>query len=243
MNHNSSLIAKLDTEIENIPKDCIQNLTVDNLIFTLHEGKLKILLAKYKDGLAAQQWGLIGHWIRYDENLEEAASRVVKHTTGVDNLYLDHLSAIGDVNRYPIRRIITIVYYSLVRFDETNLVRGSNTLECDWFDVYNVPELVFDHSKILASGLTHLKYKVRHEPIGFNLLPEKFTLLKLQELYEAILKQPLDKPTFRRKILKMNLLIDCQEKQKNVAHRAASLYRFDIHVYQKLREFGFTFEC
>jgi len=242
MTPNSSLIVKLDTDIEKIPNDCIQNLTVDNLIFTLHKGKLKVLLAKYKDGLAAQRWGLIGHWVCNNENLEEAASRVVKYTTGVENLYLDQLRAFGDVNRYPIRRIITIVYYSLVRFDETNLVRGSNTLECDWFDVYDVPELVFDHSTILASGLTHLKYKVRHEPIGFNLLPEKFTLLELQEIYEAIIKQPLDKPNFRRKILKMNLLIDCHEKQKNVAHRAASLYRFDIEAYEKLKKFGFTFE-
>ena len=90
--------------------------------------------------------------------------------------------------------------------------------------------------------MNKLKYKVRHEPIGFNLLPEKFTLLQLQEIYEAILNKRLDKPNFRRKFIKMNLLINCQEKQIRVAHRAATLFRFDINVYKKLKEFGFTFE-
>ncbi|MCL1112805.1 MULTISPECIES: NUDIX hydrolase [Shewanella] len=227
---------------ETIPADCISNLTVDNLIFTLHEGKLKVLLVKYSKGLATNKWGLVGHWVRSDENLEKAASRVVKNTAGVENLYLDQLGAFGDVDRYPARRIITIAFYSLVRFDETNLSHGPNAIECEWFDVRQVPKLMFDHDHILASCLNHLKYKVRHEPIGFSLLPEKFTLLQLQDLYESILGVTLDKPNFRRKILKMNLLIDCNEKQRNVAHRAASLYRFDVHVYEKLTQFGFTFE-
>ncbi|MGJ8693577.1 MAG: NUDIX hydrolase [Thalassotalea sp.] len=227
---------------EQVPDNCIRNLTVDNLIFTLHESKLKVLLVKYNRGLATNKWGLVGHWVKDDENLQDAALRVVKKTTNVDNLYLDQLGAFGNVDRYPGGRIITIAYYSLVRHEETNLIRGENALECEWFDVYNVPELMFDHSDILLAGLNFLKYKVRHEPIGFNLLPEKFTLLELQEIYEAILNKTLDKPNFRRKIQKMNLLINCKEKQKKVAHRAASLYRFDINVYEKLKEFGFTFE-
>lgn len=118
----------------------------------------------------------------------------------------------------------------------------NDDFECRWFDVKTLPELMFDHGEILQNGPDYLQHKVRHEPVGFNLLPEKFTLLQLQEIYESILHKSLDKPNFRRKILKMNLLIDCKEKQKNVAHRAASLYRFDVHVYEKLKEFGFTFE-
>jgi hypothetical protein len=227
---------------EKIPDNRIRNLTVDNLIFTLHESKLKVLLVKYNRGFATNKWGVIGHWVKEDENLQDAALRVVKKTTNVDKLYLDQLGAFGDVNRYPGGRIITIVYYSLVRHEETNLISGENAMECEWFDVYKLPELMFDHSNILKAGLDFLKYKVRHEPIGFNLLPEKFTLLELQEIYEAILHKSLDKPNFRRKFQKMNLLINCNEKQKKVAHRAATLYRFDIHVYEKLREFGFTFE-
>lgn len=225
-----------------IPHGCIDNLTVDNLIFTLHEGKLKVLLVKYQTGIAANKWGLIGHWVRNDEDLDSAAARVVKNVTGVDNWYLDQLGAFGNVNRYPGKRIITIVYYSLVRFDETEIETQNGEIECQWFDVRELPNLMFDHAEIIENGLQYLQYKVRHEPVGFNLLPEKFTLLQLQEIYESILNRKLDKPNFRRKILKMNLLIDCKEKQKNVAHRAATLYRFDVHVYEKLREFGFTFE-
>ena len=119
---------------------------------------------------------------------------------------------------------------------------GDNALECEWFDLNNVPPLMFEHADILKSGLDYLRYKVRHEPIGFSLLPEKFTLLELQGIYESTLNKSLDKPNFRRKFQKMNLLINCKEKQTNVAHRAATLYRFDINVYEKLREFGFTFE-
>lgn len=227
---------------EAIPEDCISNVTVDNIVFAIHEGKLKVLLVQYNSGLATSQWGLIGHWVRKDENLDAAALRVVKNTTGVENLYLDQLGAFGNVDRYPARRIVTIAYYSLVRYEETNLVSGDNAYECEWFDVNNTPTLMFDHQEILTSALDYLRYKVRHEPIGFSLLPEKFTLLELQEIYESILNKSLDKPNFRRKFQKMNLLINCKEKQKNVAHRAASLYRFDINVYEKLREFGFTFE-
>lgn len=242
MHHNSSNIPSDSLSEESIPEDCIRNLTVDNLIFTLHESKLKVLLVKYNQGLGANKWGLIGHWVRCDENLKDAALRVVKNTTNVDNLYLAQLGAFGDVGRYPTSRIITIVYYSLIRYEETNLIRGENALECEWFNVYDLPPLMFDHSDILAAGLNYIKYKVRHEPIGFNLLPEKFTLLELQEIYEAILNKKLDKPNFRRKIQKMNLLINCKEKQNKVAHRAATLFRFDINVYEKLKDFGFTFE-
>jgi hypothetical protein len=231
---------KLDEE--SIPDNCISNLTVDNLIFTLHDSKLKVLLIKYNRGLAINKWGLIGHWVKKDENLEDAALRVVKKTTNVDNIYLDQLGVFGNVDRYPGGRIITVVYYSLIRYEETNVILGENAITSEWFDVYDLPELMFDHADILSAGLDFLKYKVRHEPIGFNLLPEKFTLLELQEIYEAILNKTLDKPNFRRKIQKMNLLINCEEKQKKVAHRAATLYRFDVNVYEKLREFGFTFE-
>ena len=242
MQENTINVANNAPDEEARPDDCMHNITVDNLIFTLHESKLKVMLIKYNRGLSLNKWGLIGHWVKTDENLEDAASRVVKKATNVDNLYLDQLRAFGSVGRYPNRRIVTVVYYSLVRHEETTLINGENVLECQWFDVYDLPLLMFDHAEILQCGLDYLKYKVRHEPIGFSLLPEKFTLLELQETYEVILNKSLDKPNFRRKIQKMNLLINCKEKQTKVAHRAATLYRFDINVYEKLKEFGFTFE-
>ena len=111
-----------------------------------------------------------------------------------------------------------------------------------WFNIHEVPKLPYDHDKILKGGFNHLKHKVRHEPVGFNLLPKKFTLHEIQRLYEAILETALDKPNFRRKLLKMNLLVPCHEKQKDVSHRAASLYCFDKKIYKQLTEKGFSFE-
>lgn len=242
MNNPTQLLAAEMDKEEHLPDDCMKNLSVDNLIYAMDQGKLKVLLAKYKHGVAANKWGLIGHWVKLDEDLETAAYRVVTQATGVSNFHLDQLATFGKVNRYPLRRIITVVYYSLVRLEETNIIQGENTHEVAWFDVKALPELIFDHDEIVKASLEHLKYKVRHEPIGFSLLPEKFTLLQLQEIYEAILNIKLDKPNFRRKIQKMNLLINCKEKQKDVAHRAATLYRFDINVYEKLKDFGFNFE-
>ncbi|MCU4674072.1 NUDIX domain-containing protein [Catenovulum sp. 2E275] len=238
---NDLLAPEMDKE-EHLPEDVMRNISVDNLIYAMDNGKLKVLLAKYKQGIAANKWGLIGHWVKLDEDLESAAYRVVTQATGVKNFHLDQLAAFGKVKRYPLRRIVTVAYYALVRMEEVSIEHGDNTHEVDWFDVKSLPELIFDHKEIIESSLAHLKYKVRHEPIGFSLLPEKFTLLQLQEIYEAILDVKLDKPNFRRKIQKMNLLINCKEKQKDVAHRAATLYRFDINVYEKLKDFGFNFE-
>ncbi|MGL1957690.1 MAG: NUDIX hydrolase [Colwellia sp.] len=236
------LVTEKEAQEERLPAGVIDNLSVDNLIFSMQDNQLKILLAKYKYGLAANQWGLIGHWVKSDEDLITAADRVLKQTIGVKNFHLDQLAAFGNVNRYPPRRIITVAFYSLVRFEEAKVVIPKHTLDLHWFNVRDLPELVFDHQEIVDTCLTHLKYKVRHEPIGFSLLPEKFTLLQLQEIYETILDVKLDKPNFRRKILKMNLLINCHEKQHNVAHRAANLYQFDLNVYEELTEFGFNFE-
>lgn len=242
MTNDSLLLAPEMDKEELLPDDCMKNLSVDNLIYAMEDGKLKVLLAKYKQGAAANKWGLIGHWVKLDEDIESAAHRVVTQATGVKNFHLDQLATFGSVNRYPLRRIITIAYYAFVRMNEVNIIHGENTHEVAWFDVKQLPELIFDHKQIIVASLEHLKYKVRHEPIGFSLLPEKFTLLQLQEIYEAILDTKLDKPNFRRKIQKMNLLINCKEKQTDVAHRAAALFRFDVNVYEKLKDFGFNFE-
>lgn len=227
---------------DDIPVNCISNVSVDNIIFAMEQSKLKVLLVKYNEGISAGKWALLGHWLREGEDLAVGAARVVREITGVDNLYLEQLKAFGKVNRYPNRRILTIAYYSLVLLQDVDLQPQDKNVEFKWFDIHQLPELVFDHLEIVQTGLEKLQYRVRHEPIGFSLLPEKFTLLQLQEIYEAILNQKLDKPNFRRKFQKMNLLIDCKEKQQNVAHRAAGLYRFDIEVYKKLKDFGFNFD-
>ena len=218
-------------------------LSLDNLIFGLRGEDLKVLLVKHSSGVGVGQWALPGGFLRIDEDLRDGAERLLYDLTGVKHLFLEQLGAFGKVDRFPKARVVTIAYYALVSADDYDLVAGMNASEALWFDVREVPTLVFDHSRILESGLKSLQQKIRREPVGFNLLPEKFTLLQLQELYEAILELKLDKPNFRRKMMKMNLLKSCNEKQKGVAHRAANLYRFDKEAYEQLTKQGFVFEA
>mgnify|MGYP006372171277 CR=1 FL=1 len=146
------------------------------------------------------------------------------------------------MSRYPTKRVITIAYYALVKPEDYTLHPGFTAADAQWFKISEVPPLPYDHQQILQEGMNYLKHKVRNEPIGFNLIPKKFTLLQLQQLYEAILEVELDKRNFRKKILSMDLLIKLDESQKNVAHRAARLYKFDKIKYKELVAKGFIFE-
>src|SRR4051812_37459023 len=222
--------------------DIIEALSIDCLIFGFREGRLDILLIKHAEGISKGKWALPGGWIQYNENVDEAATRLLNSLTGVSNIYLEQLRSFGHVDRYPLKRVITIAYYALVNADHYKLNAGFTASDVQWFNIHEMPKLPYDHHEILDFGFKHLKHKVRHEPIGFNLLPKKFTLHQIQKLYEVILETELDKPNFRRKLLNMNLLVPCQEKQKDVSHRAASLYRFDKKIYNQLLEKGFAFE-
>lgn len=224
------------------PDEIIEALSIDNLLFGFENGELQLLLVKHADGISKGLWALPGGWIKYNEGLDQAAYRILFALTGVKDIYLEQLRAFGDLDRYPLKRVLTVAYYSLVKPKDFSIIPGFTASDAKWFKMSEIRDLPYDHSTILNFGLNFLKHKVRHEPIGFNLLPEKFTLLQLQELYESILGIKLDKPNFRRKFMKMNLLIACNEKQKDVAHRAASLYRFDKEVYDQLKEKGYSFE-
>src|SRR5690606_921208 len=224
------------------PDTIIDALSIDCMIFGFKKNDLDILLVQHGEGISKGKWALPGGWIRYNESIDAAANRILKDLTGVSNIYLEQLRAFGETNRYPDKRVITIAYYALVKPEDYTLHAGFTAADARWFKLRDIPTLPYDHSSILKAGLSHLRHKVRHEPVGFNLLPKKFTLLQLQELYEAILERKLDKPNFRRKLMKMNLMEVCKEKQTDVSHRAASLYRFDKRTYDKLREKGLTFE-
>jgi 8-oxo-dGTP diphosphatase len=220
----------------------IDALSIDCLIFGFKESELDILLVQHGEGISKGKWALPGGWIQYNEGTDEAAARILNALTGVSNVFLEQLKVFGSVDRYPTKRVITIAYYALVKPEDYTLHAGFTAADAKWFKVGSLPELPYDHPQILKQGLEYLKNKLRYEPIGFNLLPRKFTLLQLQELYEALLNKKLDKPNFRRKLMKMNLLVPCKEKQTAVSHRAANLYRFDKKIYDKLTEKGFTFE-
>ncbi|MBL7858241.1 MAG: NUDIX hydrolase [Cyclobacteriaceae bacterium] len=226
----------------NFPDSIIDTLSIDCLIFGFKDGELDILLVKHAEGISKDRWALPGGWIQYNESIDDAANRLLHSLTGVSNIYLEQLRAFGHVDRYPANRVITIAYYALVNADNYSLNPGFTASDVQWFKIHDIPKLPYDHNEILYFGYMHLKQKVMNEPIGFNLLPKKFTLHQLQQLYEAILETSLDKPNFRRKLLNMNLLKPCNEKQEDVSHRAAQLYRFDKKMYDKLREKGFIFE-
>jgi 8-oxo-dGTP diphosphatase len=212
------------------------------IIYSFYDNQLRVLLVRHAEGISSGMWALPGGWVNEKEDLDTAAYRILKTHTGLNDVYLEQLKVFGNVDRYPYERVITISYFALVKESDVNIQAGTTVFEVRWFNICELPNLIFDHKEILDFSIQRLQHIVRHEPIGFILLPEKFTLLQLQSLYETILQTSFDKPNFRRKFLKMKLLINLKEKQKNVSHRAAHLYKFDIEVYNKIKNHGFTFD-
>lgn len=218
-------------------------LTVDCVVFGLdQQHRLKVMLIQRNISPFQGNWALPGGFVRIDESLEEAAIRELQEETGIEQLFLEQLYTFGAVDRDPRERIVTIAYYALVNLKEHVVKAASDAKDAAWFAIDALPPLAFDHTQILAMALNRLKNKVRYEPIGFELLPQKFTLFQLQKLYEAILGQELDKRNFRKKILRMGLLHELDETQQDVPHRAAKLYKFDEEKYRQLRQKGLNFE-
>ena len=180
--------------------------------------------------------------MRVEESLEAAARRELREETGMQDIFMEQLYTFGELGRDPRDRVVSVAYYALVNLVEHPIQADTDASDAAWFPVQDVPDLAFDHQHILNMAVRRLQGKVRYEPIGFELLPTKFTLTQLQRLYEIILGQTLDKRNFRKKILKMGLLIELEEKQAGVPHRAAKLYRFDEQAYQDLQQKGVNFE-
>ncbi len=227
------------TEFNNFFKSAF---TVDNVIFGFDEGDLKLLLIKRGEEPYEGKWALPGYFVYPNEDLDSAAERVLKELTGLTDVFLEQVKTFGQVNRHPFGRVITVAYFSLVKINRFTLQPASIALKAKWHSISEVKSLAFDHNEILKACFERLKWLVRTRPLGFELLPPKFTLTELQHLYEAILETELDKRNFRKKILSMDLLIDLDELQEGVAHRPAKLYQFDREKYEKFRAEGFTFE-
>ena len=218
------------------------SVTVDCVVFGLDEEDLKIILIERDGEPFKGRWALPGGFIQMDESLEQAAMRELREETGVENVFLEQLYTFGEVTRDPRDRVISVAYYALVNLRDHSIKAATDARSAAWFSVDDIPQLAFDHDKILDVALKRVKGKVRYEPIGFELLPEKFTLTELQRMYEKILEQEIDKRNFRKKILSMELLKELDEVQMDVAHRAARLYRFDEKKYRQLKEKGLNFE-
>jgi len=218
-------------------------LTVDCVVFGLDtQHSLKVLLIRRKLPPFAGEWALPGGFVHLDESLEQAARRELREETGLDHVFLEQLYSFGAVNRDPRERVVAIAYYALVNLQEYTLHAETDASDAAWFTVTKLPPLAFDHDRILNTALARLKGKLRYEPIGFELLPKKFTLYQLQKLYETVLGYPVDKRNFRKKFLKMNVLTALDEVEPGANHRAARLYKFDEKNYQSLKETGFNFE-
>lgn len=217
-------------------------ITVDGVVFGFDEADLKLLLIKRKIDPCKGEWALPGGFVRIHESLEGAVRRELREETGIVELYLEQLYTFGEPGRDPRERVVSVAYYALIKLSEHQVSASADAIEVAWFPVIELPKLAFDHELIVEMGLKRLKAKVRYEPIGFELLPEKFTLGELQRLYETVLEQPLDKRNFRKKILGMELLQALDEYQRDVAHRAAQYYRFNRQRYEQLKKRGFNFE-
>lgn len=216
-------------------------LTVDCVIFGYEAGLVHVLLIERDAEPFRGRWALPGGFVGMDETLDDAARRELEEETGLANIYLEQLYTFGAVHRDPRGRVVSTAYYALVSLVGRTPKASSDARLAQWHPLRAIPELAFDHAHILGTAVERLRAKVRYRPIGFELLPEKFTLTQLQQLYETILEQPLDKRNFRKKILAMNLLIPLDEFQQG-ANRPAQLYSFDRTKYSELEQSGFLFE-
>lgn len=223
-------------------KEVLKNISIDCVIFGFKNNELEVLLIKRAINPFMGYWALPGGFIKKEELVKEAADRILFETTGINNIYLEEFEIFDDINRFPNWRVLTLGHYALISPDNYHLSTGIDTSEVKWFSINNLPELPFDHLTIINSALNKLRNRVRYKPIGFELLPAKFTLPQLQKLYEVILGKNLDKRNFRKKIMKMHLLKKLNEKDKNNIKRPALLYKFDSKNYNKLKEKGFVFE-
>lgn len=233
----------------------LPHLSVDCVIFGFHEDKLKVLLLKWK---GSGQWCLPGGFVKKDEPINDSANRILKERTGLQFIYLKQFHTFGEPERerkkeeflnlqgatkksWIMQRFITIGYYALVEFSKVNPEPDLLSEECKWCDIHKLPRLVYDHSTILATALETLRLSLNDYPVGFNLLPEKFTMPELQTLYETILDKPIDRRNFQKKMLALGLMDRLKERKTGGAHKAPYLYRFDKKKYEKAMKQGLKF--
>lgn len=219
-------------------------LTVDCVIFGLdiEAEDLKILLIERGGEPFKGMWAIPGGFVVPGEDIDDTARRELREETGLANVFLEQLYTFGAPDRDPREHVVTVAYYALVNLNDVELTAGTDAKEAAWFSLDDMPGLAFDHQKIFELALKRLRGKVRYQPVGFELLPRKFTLTQLQRMYEMILEKPLDKRNFRKRILSMGILKDLNEIQQDVRHRAARLYCFDETAYRRLEEQGTHFE-
>jgi len=219
------------------------HVAVDSIIFGYDEGgrELKLLLLKRNFQPARGEWSLMGGFVENNESIDDAAKRILNQLTGLSNVYMEQLYTFGEIERDPGARIISIAYFALIKINASDLELVKNH-GATWVPISSMPSLIFDHEAMVERALKKLQIRARTQPIGFELLPDKFTIPQLQGLYEAIYNKALDKRNFRRKLLTMDLLEKLEEKEKESSRKGAWYYRFDQKKYEDLLKRGFNFE-
>ncbi len=216
-------------------------VTVDVVILTIVHNTLKVLLLKRANEPFRGRWAIPGGFIRLSENLDDAALRVLKEKTNVQNIYLEQLYTFGDPLRYPNTRVITCAYFALLRAEDIDVkIMDESVAEIGWHPVEDLPPLAFDHKEIIEHSLKRTRERLELCPVAFQLLPKKFTLTELQKSYELILQKDLDKRNFRKKMLSTNMLIDLNECSKTGSKRPAALYSFDTITLDSKRGHFFS---
>lgn len=216
-------------------------VAVDCIIFGFDKQKLKLLLFKRKVAPFEDEWSLIGSFVKSSEGVAQAAQRVLYESTGLADVFLEELGCYGAEDRDPGARVISMAHYALIRLDEHEEQLAASH-QARWFDVDAIPPLVLDHSQMVAHALEKLRRKARYQPIGFELLPEKFTIPQLKIFYESIYQKELDRRNFRKRMLSMGILKKLEEKDKTTSKKGAFLYQFDKEKYEALSAAGFNFE-
>ncbi|WP_321436667.1 NUDIX domain-containing protein [uncultured Bacteroides sp.] len=207
-------------------------VAVDCIIFGFREGELKLLLLKRDFEPAKGEWSLMGGFLKNDESIDEAASRVLRDLTGLEKVYMEQVGVFGEVNRDPGERVLSAAYYALININENDheIVQKHNA---HWVKIDELPPLIFDHQNMVTKARDIMRRKASIEPIGFNLLPELFTLPQLQQLYEAIYGEPVDKRNFRKRIADMDYIEKTDKIDKSGSKRGAFLYKFNNKSYKK----------
>ena len=216
-------------------------VAVDCIIFGFDSEQLKLLLFKRKVEPLKGAWSLVGAFIKNDLSLNEAAKQVLFEYTGLKDIYLDELQTYSTVDRDPGERVISVAFFSLMRINEF-LEESVEKYDAHWFNLDDIPELILDHRKMVDDAILKLRTKARYQPIGFELLPEKFTIPQLQLLYECVYQKKLDDRNFRKKILSFDILTKTTEKDKSGSKKGAFLYKFNKEKFDSFIAKGYNFE-
>ena len=229
----------INTWLSHLQEETKFSVSVDCVIFGYDTSKLKVLLIDCNMPPYIGSKSLIGELLEAQETTTQAARRILKNCTSLKDLYLEEVSVYSNPNRHPLGRVITLAYYSLISIAdyEKHIVDAENK-QLEWIELSAIQDLAFDHREILTDAYNRLQRTVREKPIGFSMLPKKFTLIQLQNFYETVLNIELDRRNFRRKLIALDLLIDLNEVQNNVAHRPAKLYSFDFDKYKQKQNVG-----